>query len=233
MRISKIDIDHWLGGELGNPAYRIELDAGDDTRLPEELKNAGAFAYTKIAADSISESDYLQNIGFRLVDTLVTLQRRVKNIGTDTSGVEFAVAADANDVGSLAHGAFSLTRFHLDPLIPTETANKIKENWARNFFSGKRGDYMVVAREAGHVTGFLQLLLSSNGVLTIDLVAVAANSKGNGIAEKMTTFAEQEIKGVKTLNVGTQVSNTASLRAYTKMGFRPVGAQYIWHYHQT
>jgi ribosomal protein S18 acetylase RimI-like enzyme len=231
MPISNVSIDSWLGSHLGRPVFRIGLDNGDEADIPVELQQNRAFAYTKVATDQVSHCAYLQAVGFRLVDTLVSLQRPVLITDAEMPEIGFATSGDEEKVSALAHDAFTLTRFHLDPNIANEIADNIKENWARNFFLHKRGDYMVVARDGDRVTGFVQLLLSDDGTLTIDLVAVAADMKGCGIAKKMTAFAEREIKRVKRLNVGTQVANTPALRAYTDMGFRPVGSQYIWHFH--
>jgi ribosomal protein S18 acetylase RimI-like enzyme len=231
MRISNISIDSWLESHLGRPVFRIGLDDGNERGLPVELQQKNSFAYTKLETNQVSRCAFLQSSGFRLVDTLVSLQRPVLKTDADKPEVGFAFSEDEEKVSQLAHDAFTLTRFHLDPNINNKLANNIKESWARNFFLGKRGDHMVVARDDDRITGFLQLLLSDDGTLTIDLVAVAADMKGCGIAQKMTAFAEREINGVKQLNVGTQVANTSALRAYTNMGFRPVGSQYIWHYH--
>jgi ribosomal protein S18 acetylase RimI-like enzyme len=231
MRISNVINDSWLGSHLGRPVFRIELDDGDAADIPAELRQKNVFAYTKLATDQVGHCAFLQSFGFRLVDTLVSLQRPVLITDAETPEVGFSTSEEEEKVSALAHDAFTLTRFHLDPNIANETADNIKASWARNFFLHKRGDHMVVARDGDRVTGFLQLLLSDEGTLTIDLVAVATDMKGCGIARQMTAFAEREIKRVKQLNVGTQIANTPALRAYINMGFRPVGSQYIWHYH--
>ena len=76
------------------------------------------------------------------------------------------------------------SRFHLDPRIPRETAHRIKARWAENYFTGERGDAMVVARRGSETAGFLQLL-RGDAVLVIDLIAVDARHQRRNLASAM------------------------------------------------
>jgi GNAT superfamily N-acetyltransferase len=109
-------------------------------------------------------------------------------------------------------------------------ANKIKSHWTGNFFKGKRGDWMIVMTCLGKVMGFLQLL-SKDDTIIIDLIAVDKIHQGRGLAAGMIEFAAKQCGEWSRMQVGTQLSNVPSTRAYEKLGFRMYGSSYVFHYH--
>jgi ribosomal protein S18 acetylase RimI-like enzyme len=90
---------------------------------------------------------------------------------------------------------------------------------------------MIVGESEGTLAGFAQLLGPRNGVLTIDLIGVAAPFRRRGIAGALVAAAGR-IAATRTLRVGTQIANTPSLRFYEALGFRIVGSHYVLHYHR-
>jgi ribosomal protein S18 acetylase RimI-like enzyme len=134
-------------------------------------------------------------------------------------------------VVGLARRSFIYSRFHLDKAIPRETADTLKAEWVGNYFTGKRGDQMVVALVDGTIVGFLQLLYGRDKTVTIDLISVDASQRRKGIASDMIAYAEAECGDFKQIRVGTQIANVPSIRLYEKIGFRVTGAQYVFHYH--
>ena len=102
--------------------------------------------------------------------------------------------------------------------------------WAYNFFTGKRGDAMVVSEDNGQLLGFLQLLYQGEQLI-IDLIAVDKNGRRRGIASDMIAFAENQCGDFKTISVGTQIVNEPSINMYIRYGFSFCASQYIFHYH--
>ena len=221
--------DRWLAEIVGKPVFRVvDPDAAFD-----DLQSGPVFAYAKVPTDALAALGKLETFGFRLVDTNVVFEKPVSRVAQGRCGHSIGFAAPEDRVGAvaLAARAFKFSRFHQDPAIGNDTANRIKSEWGANFFRGVRGEHMVVARNGGKVSGFLQLLVSGDGVLTIDLIGVDASARGRGVGAAMSAFAEREIPGVKTIRVGTQVANVPSIRLYERLGFRLVSAQYVLHYH--
>ncbi len=222
--------DDWLGDILGRPAYRLDSLTGPLATAVAGLA-PGAFVCTKADCRDIPSVHALELLGFRLVDTNVVLEKpRDATPPAESLGVRFARPEDEGAVARIAGGGFSLTRFHLDPLL-ADSADIIKESWARNFFRGRRGDHMVVAVADGEVAGFNQLLLGADGTLTIDLIAVDARFRRRGLGAAMIRFAETHLPTATIVRVGTQIANTASLRLYESLGFRVARSQYVFHYH--
>lgn len=217
--------DRWLSEQIGKPAFRLLGDPPE--ALPKGL------IYSKLPADDLSLLDRLQDLGFKLVDTAVTLESPIPLPNPGPSGPQFRMAkpGDAADVLGIARESFVLDRFHADPEIPKDLADRVKEAWVANYFAGKRGDWLVVAEAGGKPAGFL-LLLASHGKLVIDLIAVAKDNRGSGLARGMIAFAASTLTQFQTMLVGTQSANIPALRLYEVIGFRPVGTQHILHCHR-
>jgi ribosomal protein S18 acetylase RimI-like enzyme len=232
--------DPWLASLLGLDAYRVLAEGALVARRPDSdysrlrvLCAQPVFLYTKISTEDQGASAFLEDLGFRLVDTNVTFETEglpgIEAVGR--CRVRFANGDDRAMVSEVAGRSFRYSRFHLDPKISKTTADRIKAAWAGNYFAGGRGDYMIVAEVGGEVAGFLQLLRSPDGILTIDLIAVAEEARGMSVASDMIAYAARECAGTRRFRVGTQVANIPSLRLYEKLGFRAVSSAYVFHHH--
>lgn len=229
--------DAWLEDMLGRPACNVVLtqERGETLEaVTEQLRDKSAFATAKIEVDDVALSLNFQDSGFRQVDTALTFRRTEKAEITAASNVRYALPADRGAVETIAREAFMFSRFHLDPRVPNQIADKIKSEWAGNFFSGRRGDGMIVALDdSGVVAGFCQLLSGRNGDVVIDLIAVAPASTRRGLARAMIAQAAHSGTGsgpAAALVVGTQAANLASVNLYEALGFRLTGAKQVLHF---
>lgn len=190
------------------------------------------FIYTKISVNAVDHIRALEECNFHLVDTNIVFQKRIDRSGSMRGPVAVRLARpeDRDNVGCLARYSLVYSRFHLDQKIDIETANTVKANWAMNYFLKKRGNEMVVSELDSKIIGFLQLIYDKE-TLCIDLIAVDKNHRRKGIASSMIKFAENNIDGFNYIEVGTQLSNSASLRLYEKLDFCIIDALYVFHYH--
>lgn len=227
--------DAWLSGILDRPAFRVDSVDTPSSDWMFRLSSEDLFVTAKIGADRAAESGLLQDVGFRVIDAALTFETSALAVPSADPRVRFARADDRAAVGQLAGSAFVFSRFHLDPAIPAWLAHRVKAAWADNFFSGRRGDGMVVAEHAGAVAGFLQLLWHPDDVLTIDLIAVAPSAARSGLARAMIGFAAANGVGDHRrphgFRVGTQAANVPSVRLYESLGFRLSQAQFVLHHH--
>lgn len=185
----------------------------------------------KVNCADIASVSALEAHGFTLIDTQVTFERSITLPlpQTDTR-IRTAAAADKKAVRSLAEAVFTGSRFHLDPQISKATAAKLKGAWAENFFDGKRGEQMAVAEIDGQIVAFNQLLFRDDA-LVIDLIGVDERHRGSGIAEALVLSSLRLVPSFQSYRVGTQISNTRSIRFYERLGFRQIASSYIFHYH--
>jgi ribosomal protein S18 acetylase RimI-like enzyme len=227
--------DEFLAGIIGRPSFRVELPPrGCDDAAIETIRAAQqqpVFLHARLPTDSLAAVAQLEAIGFRLIDTNVTLECTAAGQYAVAGATRPARRDDRDAVMALAASSFAHSRLHLDPAIPTAVADRSRAEWAGNFFAGKRGDHMIVGESDRALAGFAQLLGPRDGVLTIDLIGVAPPFRRRGIAHTLIA-ASAAIAGTQTLRVGTQIANTASLRLYETLGFRVVGSRYVLHYHR-
>lgn len=233
--------DVWLASMINTPVYSLNKDlvleegnlCKDMAAIREYLHKEPCFCYIKVPIDRSGAIKHLTDIGFNLVDTSVVLRMPTSGYKMQDSyqGIRFATAEDEVPVCQIAGRAFSFSRFHTDKNFAVVTANEIKTEWARNFFRGKRGEYMVVAYLGKSAAGFLQLLYDGRGVLTIDLIAVDSSYRKMGFAQKMIEYALTNCGNVNEIRVGTQLVNFASISLYEKMGFKIMDAYHVMHYH--
>lgn len=228
--------DAWLGARLGCPSYRIQVGPGvpQANRCAEfeRLLTQQVFLYARIPTSDVGICSYLADRGFRVVDVNVTLEAQTLIPTRTNPTIRFAIPTDREPVMNVARNSFMYSRFHLDPHISKTTADETKASWAGNYFSGKRGDFMVVAEIEERAVGFLQLLVLPDGPLTIDLIAVEENQRGKGLARAMISFAAARCPKAMPMRVGTQAANIASIRLYESLGFRVISSAYMLHYHR-
>ena len=189
------------------------------------------FIYAKISPAEINKVRFLEDAGFYLIDTNLSLEKTLnkKTRKSSNRNIRFALEGDKEHVEKLAGRSFTYSRFHLDPYFTKRTANRIKTSWAGCFFSGGRGNAMVVAEGGNSICGFLQLLYLREEII-IDLIAVDARFRRNNIASGMIQFAEENCTGFKIMRAGTQLLNIPSFQLYQELGFRMISSQYVFHY---
>ncbi len=215
--------DNWLSERLGKPAHLCDA-------APEQPP--AGFSYAKVDTRDFPMLERLQRQGFIIVVTSVTFETPLPLPPQQASSlvVRHADPEDEEHVVAIARSAFSFDRFHSDPYIPDDIADDIKGEWTRNFFKGRRGDFMIVAQAGDDIAGFL-LLLDKDDVLVIDLIGVAPAHQKKGAGKAMVSYAANSFGSFSVMRVGTQVANTPSVRFYEHLGFRLVAAKHVLHCH--
>lgn len=239
----KVMPDSWLAGILKRDVYRLTVDdvpaeqLNDRSfqigKLVEQKPGSPIFIYTKVATEALAVVKWVEQMGFNLIDTNIAFDKPISTTSalTGQCKVRFATPADETQTVAVARENFVYSRFHLDSAIPRQVADTVKAEWVRNYFSGKRGQQMVVAEVEERIVGFLQLLFGPDKSLIIDLIAVDKTQRRKAIASDMIAFAEANCGEFTRIRVGTQIANVPSMRLYEKIGFRVAEAHYVFHYH--
>ena len=232
--------DEWLSEQIDKNVYQLKVidlledDFSQDWK--EFRKNhikENYFVFSKISTNSVNIWQCVEKVNFKLIDANVKFELH-GNISSDSKyqkdiDICFAEKTHQEATGKIARDNFIYSRFHLDPLIDNDIASRIKQNWVKNYFFGKRGDVMVLALLNNEPVGFLQLIIK-NKELFIDLIGVDKIAQGKGIASSMIQFASKNIEQ-SCIKVGTQIGNIPSIKLYQKLGFVLTGSDYVFHYH--
>jgi ribosomal protein S18 acetylase RimI-like enzyme len=199
-----------------------------------EAVGGAGFFYTRIPTTEVQKLHLFENAGFRVVDVSITLSAEVDalRLSDASPNVRLARDSDKSAVAAIATQAFDWSRLHLDPLISRATADRSRREWVTNFFSGDRGDALVVAEREGTPGAFLLLLGPSDGTLTIDLIATDSKFRRCGLGAACIAFAIRAFANVKKMSVGTQAANVPSIRFYESLGFRAASTAYVLHLHR-
>jgi dTDP-4-amino-4,6-dideoxy-D-galactose acyltransferase len=240
--VLSIQRDQWLSGVLAVPSWKVEgVDASTASKeLRERLVESGdtAFLAAKIPTWDVEAVNNATQAGFRVIDVIVTFEwpreMDVQKALQEQMTVEAALVDDAQAVEDIAARSFRYTRFHLDPAIGQGRANEIKRQWARNACDG-RASAVYVARERGHIVGFLAVMESTaagHRDAIIDLIAVDAGSQSRGAGRALSRrFIDIWRSRSDRLRVGTQVANIPAMRLYESLGFRVAASSYVLHAH--
>jgi len=232
--------DQWLTGQIGKVAYQLQIKEmisplffHDWENLKKNHTKEKFFVFSKISTDAIDIWQCLETADFKLIDTNLKfeLHGNISFEKKQKKDIEICFAEEKHQeaTGDIAKNNFFYSRFHLDPLLDNNIANQIKQNWVKNYFSGKRGDEMVLALMNGKPIGFLQLIIKDSELL-IDLIGVDKIAQGKGVASAMIQFAKKKITR-SYIKVGTQICNLPSIKLYQKLGFVLSGSDYVFHYH--
>lgn len=228
-----LDPDLFLSRVMDQAVYRVPVHAADSDR--DDLLRAagpGSFLYAKVPATQPGVLRQMQTLGFYVVDAAVTLAGVPRCSDRDWVDEDVRVAApeDRGAVADLGGSCFRSSRFHLDPQIDRQVADRIKRAWVDNFFVGDRGDSLIVATMDDRVVGFLQLFYRDNDLI-IDLIGVAEEGRRRGLARRMSEHAWRHCGAFDRVVVGTQANNGPALALYQSMGCRVVDITYVLHAH--
>jgi ribosomal protein S18 acetylase RimI-like enzyme len=232
--------DEWLSKQVAKSVYQLKVNnllEKDFSKGWKKFKKnhikENYFVFSKISTNCLNIWQCLEKADFKLIDTNVRfeLHGNISSKIKQRQEIEicFAEKKHQKAAGKIAKNHFIYSRFHLDPLIENDIANKIKQKWVENYFLGKRGDQMILALLNNEPIGFLQLIIE-DGELLIDLIGVDKKAQGKGVASSIIQFASNNIKR-SCIKVGTQIGNLPSINLYQKLGFTFAGSDYIFHYH--
>ena len=223
---------------MGKDVYFLKSPLGNISKI--DFPVSPNLIYIKTSTSLVDEIQRVESLGFNLIDTNILLCRGKKGGSVNQSipkhySIRLGKPVDCDHVGNIARDNFRFSRFHQDQRVSKTAADRIKQVWAENFFSGTRGDYMIVACFKDHPVGFTQIVRKNDSGLIIDLIGVDSHHHGIGLASAMINFLLNEIapsfSGNTKIMVGTQISNLPSLSLYQKLGFKIISSDYVFHYH--
>ena len=143
--------DDWLSKLMGRDAYTLcvtppILDAVDGKHTPaysrlRELQSKTVFITAKVPVAAQDSAEFLQEHGFRLIDTNLRFEKQPAQAteGTGDCQLRFAEPADRDAVVELARRSFAVSRFHQDRLIPKENGRPDQGGMGGEFFQRQAG----------------------------------------------------------------------------------------------
>jgi ribosomal protein S18 acetylase RimI-like enzyme len=223
---------------LGAPVAKLSTDAIQipaalAQQLPEMIDEWQLsdiwLTSCRISANQKSDAKVLEHFGFRLIETLVTFCRPLQPHLPQTTPVTIAKPTDVEPCVRIGEVAFSFDRYHADPLIDDQGADRLKSAWVKNSLTG-RADAALVVQTDGETCGFV-LCLKDRTEAIIDLIAVAPEMHGRGHGKALVAGVLAHYAGTAlTVRVATQADNAASIALYESCGFQESSRSLTYHW---
>ncbi|NIY49854.1 dTDP-4-amino-4,6-dideoxy-D-galactose acyltransferase [Cedecea colo] len=219
---ARLDALAWENQFFGvnSAIVRFADDAGELTA--EQLAAYGR-VQAKIPAHRADLLNALQQFGFKLVEGEVDL---VLSVGTENaaSSVVVAQAADVPVLREMAAQVFTQSRFRAPWYRPADSG-RFYAQWVENAVLGKFDHQCLLLKKGDEIQGFVSLRQLNEREARIGLLA------GRGAGEQLMHAASLwcQQRGLATLRVATQISNTAALRRYIQSG-ATVDSTAFWLY---
>jgi ribosomal protein S18 acetylase RimI-like enzyme len=172
-----------------------------------------------------------EDLGFRLVDVRITLERAADE--ALEAGSLLTRPYRAEDLPRLVHLARTLhedSRFFVDTFFPQSGSRALFEAWMRRACSEPSYQVLVADAEGGPAA-YVVCQRQGDGIGQIQLIGVDQRARRNGLGralvdEAVAYFARH---GLDRVRVVTQGRNLAALRLYESSGFLTV-AQEVWYH---
>lgn len=236
--VSKLTFDSdLLGfscGRIAGIGAQNELDAINVAQKAINLAQELGIEHLSVRcdADDVHLLDALNACGFESVDAILTftLSLHKAESAEVAPNIRLATPEDAEAVGEISRSAFTIDRFHADPMIDNERADELHYQWGKNSVLGKAADAVVVASDSDDKPiGFVTCKLNfgtyealGKFVGTIVLVATSEAARGRGLGRQMTAAAVNWFiqRGADIVEVGTQAVNKPAAALYERSGFQ-------------
>lgn len=184
----------------------------DAPLLTPPLLAAFTRVQAKIATQQTLLLDGLQQLGFKLVEGEVDLALKV---GTQhaPSSLQLATDADIPVLRDLAAKIFTQSRFRAPWYQPADSGNFYAQ-WVENAVLGTFDHECLILKNGDVIQGFVSMRQLNEREARIGLLA------GRGVGAELMDTARLwcQQRGLQTLRVATQTSNTAALRRYIQSG---------------
>lgn len=205
------------------------------------LKEKYDCLFTKATNKEYDKMHILENNGFNLMDSIVTLKKELKKEAQISEDEDFTYKilqeSDLQDVTCIIDNLYSFGRFFVDRRLDDKDVNTLYKQWIGNEIKNKYIDVIGIEYK-GKLVGFISCKYSMNyldknkeGI--ISLVGIDKSYQGLGIGKKLMSHVLDYFykQGVNIVSVGTQIDNISALNLYITSGFKIRGSSNSFHKH--
>jgi hypothetical protein len=207
-------------------------------------------ATARINAFDIMSAQAFERAGFSLMDTNVRYGIDLRNTSIqefegsslEVDGLVYEVVSlpcHCSELDDIARVSWSddrtiNDRFHLDKRLPVSLADSVYTEWLKNSLTGELADTMVISRFRSKAIGFLALKKRVDSVESIcigliGLGAVYPSMRRKNVYFNMVSLGLRILsKEADIVETGTQLTNYAPQRAWTRAGLKQVSTTYTF-----
>lgn len=227
-----------FGVSVGN-ITKLELCEGANLQHEFDLfnrwvdENEYAVISCRLAHDKLLESSILERNNFRFIE--MVLHPTIKNLqdvdiyehGIVVSGVE---ESEVSLIGAISERTFSFERYHLDPFIESDLADKRYRKWAENSYNDEI-QHLLKATLNGEIVGFF-VVEYKDDLVYWHLTAVSPEKQGQGLGYRvwMAMIEYHKLGGYHRILTTISARNAPVLNLYSKLNFRFLPPEMTFHW---
>lgn len=232
----------WDSEVLGYPVASISRLVVKDARKFEPVMaaftgwldaNRIKLVSCRMPLDALDASFALEQAGFRFIETVLhpvcqDLQRlQIEPQGLRVTGVE---PVELEAVVRLAEQCFSHERFHVDPRLDSQAANRRYGNWVRNT-AGHSGQRLLKITEGDALVAFFVVEAFETDSAYWHLTAVVPEFQGKGYGKRVwrAVMGWHRDRGAESLSTTISVRNVPVLNLYSSLNFRFLPPEMTFH----
>jgi len=233
----------WDSDIFGFPVGQItHIQVDDPTEAGVEL---GAFqawlqereiqlVSCRLAHDRLRESMFLEQAGFRFVE--MVLHPHVADLQGYSCApqglrVERAVESDLTDIEAIATRAFGYERFHADPRLQPDLADRRYQTWVRNSCNHAQQRLYKIS-DGPDLVAFFVTENHPDGLCYWHLTAIAPELQGRGYGKRVwrEMLRHHQREGMARVATTIAARNTPVLNLYSSLDFRFQPPEMTFHW---
>lgn len=197
--------------------------------------------FTKATTREYSKMHSLENCGFNIMDSIVTLKMEMidrPNIIVDCNfKCRILEESDLPSITDIIDNLYSFGRFFEDSTLDNKNVNTLYKQWITNEVRNENIDVVGIEYK-NELVGFISCKYSVSKINDekegiISLVGIDKSYQGLGIGKKLINYVLSSFydNKVKVVYVGTQIDNIGALNLYISSGFRIQSSSNSFHKH--
>ena len=228
---------------FGVADYKIEYSKdcpSKNQQIAEKIQkwakdnNVELVGTTADAAD-ISKISFIQSLGFRYIDTTISLRyKNVQKLEFPSSDFEVLPADESTLEGivEICGISFSSGRYYADIRFPKQLADKRYQDWVRRSFSQESSQELFVTKVNEKVCGFMILeAKGTEGWLHLAAVLPKWQGKHMGLAVYSSSLIYLQKQGVDLVHAKVSASNVPVFNLHTRLGAKVFNSDILFHWH--
>ncbi len=224
----------WDSELYGFPVYELRVEEADPGPVHENLRpwltslgtDRRSLVYARIPTRSVAIAQILTAHGFYPVETTLEIALSLARMTPITTrkrpGILLrpAVAADLPQIMTIARGAFSVDRLHVDPNLPSEKADQRFAEWVERGFDAGEMVFAYEDQKAGQLIGFYHVRATSPTAIDLSLAAVDRPFQQSGLGALMYQAVLEECRshGYQFASTRISINNLDVLNLFARLG---------------
>jgi ribosomal protein S18 acetylase RimI-like enzyme len=236
----------WDSELFGFPFYELKCAATEPDLLSRHLgdgldslpRDRACLVLARLSPEQTRIAGILAQSGFYPVETMLDFDLILTKLNLilkhDHAHYRFrrATSDDLPAVCDIARGAFAADRFHMDPNIPSDKADRRYAGWVERSFGAQDQVFVLEETNPARVIGFIQCRDLAPRVVDVCLGAVRRDiqKSGAGVQMYQQLFLDYRARGYRKAVTHVSLNNLSGVKLTLRYGFTISNAALCMHW---